>query len=91
MLAAVQSFGPGSSPGIATELPGWTVRESNPGGGEIFRTCSDRPWGPPSQFAVIFVGVNLMIIFNHIVFFNVKVSLFSYFFNPFVLFFLFLR
>ena len=25
-----------------------TVRESNPGGGEIFRTCSDRPWGPPS-------------------------------------------
>ena len=27
---------------------GWTVRGSNPGGGEIFRTCSDRPWGPPS-------------------------------------------
>ena len=24
---------------------GWTVRESNPGGGEIFRTCPDRPWG----------------------------------------------
>jgi len=21
---------------------------SNPGGGEIFRTCPDRPWGPPS-------------------------------------------
>jgi hypothetical protein len=21
---------------------------SNPGGGEIFRTCSDRPWGPPN-------------------------------------------
>jgi len=20
----------------------------NPGGGEIFRTCPDRPWGPPS-------------------------------------------
>jgi hypothetical protein len=20
---------------------------SNPGGGEIFRTCSDLPWGPP--------------------------------------------
>ena len=36
--------GPGSSVGIATELPGWTVR----GGGEIFRTCPDRPWGPPS-------------------------------------------
>ena len=27
---------------------GWTVRGSNPGGGEIFRICPDRPWGPPS-------------------------------------------
>jgi len=27
---------------------GWTVRESNPGGGETFCTCPDRPWGPPS-------------------------------------------
>ena len=27
---------------------GWTVRESNPRGGEIFRTCPNRPWGPPS-------------------------------------------
>jgi hypothetical protein len=27
---------------------GWTVRGSNPGGGEIFRTCPDHPWGPPS-------------------------------------------
>jgi len=27
---------------------GWTVRESNPGEGEIFRICPDRPWGPPS-------------------------------------------
>ena len=27
---------------------GWTVRGSNPGGGEIFRTCPDRPWFPPS-------------------------------------------
>jgi hypothetical protein len=26
---------------------GWTVRGSNPGGGEIFHTCPDRPWGPP--------------------------------------------
>ena len=26
----------------------WTARGSNPGGGEIFRTCSERPWGPPS-------------------------------------------
>jgi len=27
---------------------GWTVRGSNPGGGEIFRTSPDRPWGPGS-------------------------------------------
>ena len=27
---------------------GWTVRGSNPGGGEIFRTRPDRPLGPPS-------------------------------------------
>ena len=27
---------------------GWTVRGSNTGGGEIFRTCPDRPWDPPS-------------------------------------------
>jgi len=27
---------------------GWTTRGSNPGGREIFRTCPDRPWGPPS-------------------------------------------
>jgi len=27
---------------------GWMVRGSNPGGGEIFRTCPERPWGLPS-------------------------------------------
>jgi len=27
---------------------GWTVRASNSSGGEIFRTCPDRPWGPLS-------------------------------------------
>jgi hypothetical protein len=27
---------------------GWTVQGSNAGGGEIFRTRPDRPWGPPS-------------------------------------------
>ena len=27
---------------------GWTGRGSNPSGGEISRTCPDRPWGPPS-------------------------------------------
>jgi hypothetical protein len=26
----------------------WTFRGLNPGGGEIFRTRPDRPWGPPS-------------------------------------------
>jgi hypothetical protein len=31
-----------------TYITGWTVWGSNPGGGEIFRTCPDRPWGPPS-------------------------------------------
>ena len=29
-------------------VTGWTIRGSNPGGGEIFRTCPDRPWGPSS-------------------------------------------
>jgi len=35
-----------SSVGIATGsvLDG---PASNPGGGEVFRTCPDRPWGPP--------------------------------------------
>jgi hypothetical protein len=27
---------------------GWTVRGSNPGGGEIFHTCPDWPFCPPS-------------------------------------------
>ena len=27
---------------------GQTIRGSNPGVGEIFLTCPDRPWGPPS-------------------------------------------
>ena len=27
---------------------GWMVRGSNPWEGGIFRTCPDRPWGPPS-------------------------------------------
>jgi len=31
------------STGYGLDGPG-----SNPGGGEIFRTCPDRPWGPPS-------------------------------------------
>jgi hypothetical protein len=27
---------------------GWTVRGSNPDGGEILRTRPDRPWNPPN-------------------------------------------
>jgi len=27
---------------------GWTAWGSNTGGGQIFRTCPDRPWCPPS-------------------------------------------
>jgi hypothetical protein len=27
---------------------GWMVKGSNPGGGEIFRTCPDWPWVPPT-------------------------------------------
>ena len=38
---------PGSSVGIATDY-GLDGPVSNPGGDEIFRTCPDRPWGPPS-------------------------------------------
>jgi hypothetical protein len=36
---------PGSVVGIAT---GWAVWGSNAGGGKIFRTRPDQPWGPPS-------------------------------------------
>jgi hypothetical protein len=44
----LRGSGPGSSVGIATSYgldgPGIESRW----GGEIFRTCPDRPWGPPS-------------------------------------------
>jgi hypothetical protein len=39
--------GPGSVVGIATGY-GLDGPGMNPGGGEIFRTCPDWPWGPPS-------------------------------------------
>jgi hypothetical protein len=39
---------PGSSVGIATELRAGRSGDRIPVGGEIFRTCPDRPWGPPS-------------------------------------------
>jgi hypothetical protein len=40
-------WGRDSSVGIAIAT-GWTVRGSNPGGGEIFRSRPHRLWGPPS-------------------------------------------
>ena len=42
-----KSSGPGSSVGIATDY-GLDGPGSNSGGDGIFRTCPDRPWGPPS-------------------------------------------
>jgi len=52
------TMGTGSSPWVQTGrgetliphllLVAWTVRGSNPGGDEILRTCTDRPWGPPT-------------------------------------------
>jgi hypothetical protein len=40
---------------------GWTIRGSNPDGGEIFRSHPDRPWGPHSilynGYRVSFPGV----------------------------------
>jgi hypothetical protein len=40
--------GPGSSVGIAIELRRGRSGFLIPVGGEFFRTCPDRPWGPPS-------------------------------------------
>ena len=40
--------GPGSSVGIATELRAGRSEDRIPVVGEIFRTCPDRAWGPPS-------------------------------------------
>ena len=40
---------------------GWTVRDSNPGGDEIFHTRLARPWGPSSVLYNgyrVFPGVN---------------------------------
>ena len=46
-LEPIPYNGPGSSVGVMT------VRGSIPGGGEIFRTCPDRLWGPPS---LLYIG-----------------------------------
>jgi hypothetical protein len=46
-IGSNEAGGPGSSVGIGTGN-GLDGLGSNPGRGEIFRTCPDRPWGPPS-------------------------------------------
>jgi hypothetical protein len=55
-----RGLGSDSSVGIATRY-GRTVRGSNSGGGEIFSTRPDRPWGPHSLlytgYRVSFPGV----------------------------------
>jgi hypothetical protein len=40
--------GPGSVVGVATGCGLDGSGDRIPVGGEIFRTCPDRPWGPPS-------------------------------------------
>ena len=37
-MTLLRTYGPGSVVGIATA---WTARRSNPGGGEVFRTCPE--------------------------------------------------
>jgi hypothetical protein len=37
----------GTAQSVLQFATGWTVRGSNPGRGEIFRTRPDRPCGPP--------------------------------------------
>jgi hypothetical protein len=40
--------GAGITQSVQRLATGWTVRGSNPGGDEIFRTRPGRPWGLPS-------------------------------------------
>jgi hypothetical protein len=46
-LAPIISVGPVAQP-VQRLATGWKIWGSNPGGGEVFLTCPDRPWGPPS-------------------------------------------
>jgi hypothetical protein len=50
-LQAVQqvlSYGTATCRQLLRLATGWTARGSNPGDSEIFCTCPDRPWRPPS-------------------------------------------
>jgi hypothetical protein len=44
----IQIQGAGIAQSVQRLATGWTVRGSNAGGGEIFRTRPDRPWGLPN-------------------------------------------
>ena len=46
--AAVPKKWAGIAQSVQRLATGWTVRRSNPDGGEFFRTHTDRPWDPPS-------------------------------------------
>jgi hypothetical protein len=48
LLLLVRICGTGIGQSVQRLVKGWTVRGSKPGGEEIFHTCPDRPWGPPS-------------------------------------------
>jgi hypothetical protein len=59
--AYLSAEGAGIAYSVLLLATGWTVRGSNPSGGEIFRTRPDRPWGQPSLlyngYRVFFPGV----------------------------------
>jgi hypothetical protein len=46
MMSLLRSLNREGSTGYGLDGPGIESRRG--GGGEIFRTCPDRPWGPPS-------------------------------------------
>jgi hypothetical protein len=46
ILIGYRDRGGGRAQSVKRLDTGWTVRGSNPGGGEIFRTRRDRPLGP---------------------------------------------
>jgi hypothetical protein len=53
MFRPVFLLGAGVAQSVLRLATGWTVRGSNPGGGEVFRTRPDRPCGPPS---ILYIG-----------------------------------
>ena len=44
---SIQCVWAGVAQSVQRLANGWTVRGSNLSGSKIFRTCPDRPWGPP--------------------------------------------